>query len=731
MSTDQISTVPQLPQYSPAPTLRPRTVPKCRFFKSSGGCRTGENCKFLHVTVEQKQGTVQSERKSKSTRRPREIKRNSHDQEPSPITAINHHDISTHDGNSQIEPQPVSQTGALSEARSATLKIAKNRRRQRKPISKTTPKKAPVVNTASPKEGDRSNPAASQTLNSKNTSAKKNAKPPPAVARPTPKDLEARLNETSDPVDKAHLTRQVDLHQLERRFREAGYHIISETAQETIVQIGMVPTDPDFPFDLAILLLHIGIPATYPTTPSHITVINPEIPFPLRRNVEKAWMRKATASRIRLLQMINWLDRNLEQLLVMPDEPTGRIVFVRNEGRERIASGLTNGTVTFAEDVPSAGPGDGYYGQRVGDDDASTSSPSSAGGSDEDEESQRDRRHIGSRVPEEEGTDAGQLQNDPDQSYPGDSIDLSEKISTYLSAIPTPPPPSSHRGTQIRFPDIHLTSISLLECTSLNIAVRCTRCKTSVDVHNLTTTPRYTPCPQCKTTLGLLYRSEMLHPGSLSIGYIDLDMCIPFDLLPSNYIATCDSCARPQPNGHGFKALVRNHPTTMSCTTCHTKMTLQVDQVKFLTLGNASLPPKKSNRIKTAAKDPAQIFIPNTPLPKNGTCSHYKKSYRWFRFPCCSKVYPCDICHEEGKADKHEMAWATRMVCGFCSREQPYTKEGVCKCGKETVKNAGSGFWEGGKGTRDRNRMSRNEARKFKGLRKTVSMKSSRVGKKF
>ncbi|TPX64073.1 hypothetical protein SpCBS45565_g06174 [Spizellomyces sp. 'palustris'] len=728
MSTDQITTVHQLPQSSPAPKLRPRTLPKCRFFKTSGGCRAGENCKFLHVTVEQKQGTVQSERKSKSTRRPREIRRNSHDEEPSAITAINHQDKSTNAGNHrQNERQSVSQTGALSEARSTTSKFATNRRRQRKPIPKSTPAKSTVLSTASPKEGNQNNPNASQPLNPKNTSAKKKAKPPPAIARPTPKELEARLNETSDPVDKAHLTRQVDLQQLERRFREAGYLIISETAQETIVQIDMVPTDPDFPFDLATLQLHIGIPATYPTTPSYITVINPEIPFPLRRNVEKSWTRKATASRIRLLQMINWLDRNLEQLLVMPDEPTGKIVFVRNEGRERIAPSLTNGMMTSAEAVPSEGQGDGYYGQRVNDDDVSTSSPTSAGGSDEDEESQ----HIGSRVSEEEEIDARQLQNDRGESYTGDAINLNEKISAYLSAIPTPPPPSSHRGTQIRFPDIHLTNISLLECTSLNIAVRCTRCKTSIDVHNLTTTPRYTPCPQCKTTLGLLYRSEMLHPGSLSIGYIDLDMCIPFDVLPSNYIATCDSCARPQPNGHGFKALVRNHPTTMLCTTCHTKLTLQIDQVKFLTLGNASLPPKKSNRSKTASKEPSQLFIPNTPLPKNGTCSHYKKSYRWFRFPCCGKVYPCDICHEEGKADKHEMAWATRMVCGFCSREQPYTKEGVCKCGKETVKNAGSGFWEGGKGTRDRNRMSRNEARKFKGLRKTVSMKSSRVGKKF
>ena len=39
------------------------------------------------------------------------------------------------------------------------------------------------------------------------------------------------------------------------------------------------------------------------------------------------------------------------------------------------------------------------------------------------------------------------------------------------------------------------------------------------------------------------------------------------------------------------------------------------------------------------------------------------------RFPCCGKCYPCDKCHEEAE-DGHEMEQATRMICGFCSKEQ-------------------------------------------------------------
>lgn len=47
------------------------------------------------------------------------------------------------------------------------------------------------------------------------------------------------------------------------------------------------------------------------------------------------------------------------------------------------------------------------------------------------------------------------------------------------------------------------------------------------------------------------------------------------------------------------------------------------------------------------------------------------------------------------------------MICGFCSREQNYRPEDCGICHSSLIKKAGSGFWEGGKGTRDKSRMSR------------------------
>ncbi len=86
----------------------------------------------------------------------------------------------------------------------------------------------------------------------------------------------------------------------------------------------------------------------------------------------------------------------------------------------------------------------------------------------------------------------------------------------------------------------------------------------------------------------------------------------------------------------------------------------------------------------------------------NGTCKHYKKSRRWLRFPCCGRAFPCDICHEEQNPDGHAIIWANRMICGECSREQPFSNERPCSnCGSMTTPIAKAHFWEGGKGCRD------------------------------
>ena len=65
--------------------------------------------------------------------------------------------------------------------------------------------------------------------------------------------------------------------------------------------------------------------------------------------------------------------------------------------------------------------------------------------------------------------------------------------------------------------------------------------------------------------------------------------------------------------------------------------------------------------------------------------------------------------------------WANRMICGFCSREGNYRPEdcGFCHC--VLVGKKSGGFWEGGKGTRDRVRMSRKDKRKHRRIGGTTT----------
>ena len=113
------------------------------------------------------------------------------------------------------------------------------------------------------------------------------------------------------------------------------------------------------------------------------------------------------------------------------------------------------------------------------------------------------------------------------------------------------------------------------------------------------------------------------------------------------------------------------------------------------------------NKINARPFQPKESLgiIAGQELPRRGRCEHYSKSYRWFRFSCCSKVFACDKCHDE--ASDHPNEHANRMICGYCSREQNYRPEDCSICHSSLIKKAGSGFWEGGKGTRDKTKMSR------------------------
>jgi uncharacterized CHY-type Zn-finger protein len=158
---------------------------------------------------------------------------------------------------------------------------------------------------------------------------------------------------------------------------------------------------------------------------------------------------------------------------------------------------------------------------------------------------------------------------------------------------------------------------------------------------------------------------------------------------------------------------VRGDTTTNVCRECHARFTFSLPEVKFLAYapGLHNNPRLVPARLRTKNDEKLGIRA-GEPLPDKGTCAHYRKSYRWFRFSCCNRVYPCDRCHDA--AEKHENEWASRMICGFCSREQRYSPESCTFCGRSVIGKRGKGYWEGGKGTRDQRLMRRGDKRKYR-----------------
>jgi uncharacterized CHY-type Zn-finger protein len=280
-------------------------------------------------------------------------------------------------------------------------------------------------------------------------------------------------------------------------------------------------------------------------------------------------------------------------------------------------------------------------------------------------------------------------------------------------AVPDDPVRSApEAGVLLSFPFLELYGIEVLKLASVSITVKCDRCKTVADIKNIqgeTSAPKIESCQKCTNGMSVSYRGELMHANSVRAGFLDLDGCMVMDLLPSRFIPTCSECSTDY-SAPGLVS-VRGDTTMSMCRECHHKISFKIPDVKFLRVSSAGADRPDRPLPRKKARENLGI-VAGQELPRRGRCEHYGKSYRWFRFSCCSKVYACDRCHDA--AEEHPNEHANRMICGFCSREQVYRPEDCGFCHSVLVGKKGGGFWEGGKGTRDKVRMSRKDPRKYK-----------------
>ncbi|OMJ19879.1 hypothetical protein AYI69_g6445, partial [Smittium culicis] len=325
------------------------------------------------------------------------------------------------------------------------------------------------------------------------------------------------------------------------------------------------------------------------------------------------------------------------------------------------------------------------------------------------------------------------------------------------------------KGIEMKFARSQLENVQLLTCKKLNLSVKCGKCKNIFEFANLLPTTSkdndkqaWSACPNCNQMAGLRFRSGWIHQSSNSLGFLDTSNASPVDLRPSEYILTCDSCLNEcdsindnnkiEPKNISNKncfELILNTRKQINCRNCHARMAVTLMDFSFTQLvpgfklgetkSSQAQISKALEKVSEAKKKKAGAINSNlmtygltigSQLPNKGSCKHYIKSYRWFRFPCCLNLYPCDVCHDI--KEQHDHILGKSMVCGYCSKEQSISKSeltGKCiNCGnsfyRKTSVESGA-YWEGGKGVRDKSKLSKNDPRKYKGLGKTISNKKS------
>ena len=502
------------------------------------------------------------------------------------------------------------------------------------------------------------------------------------VRKPQPKTLESMLEQCTSFDERASVMKNFQVDQLLTRFPESVRKWTPQGLE--FITFEMKPSDPDFPFDLEKLELVLYLNRYPSRRDAQIIVKNSEIPSDLKMNIQKGF-RKQEEFDVNgsLLDLFKWLDRNLESLLI---------------SKKKSTNDRDIGIVAFVKPKDASESQRRAFYERVQIESEETNSDSidyETNGLSEDEEDK--------------------FSSDEEEEF---EESLLQDTTTLINT-----------GTSIRLSNLNLDKISLLAPYTLSITVKCNRCKNLDDFLQLKPNGdgkldwASLSCRKCNELLVVNFRPDLVHVQNSQLGYLDCVGCIVHDILPSKLLATCDQCGTIQNSNSCFETI----GSSIHCRGCHCIMTLNASQFRFVTIqpvgqGASSAAIAAASRGKKLAKKNQKEGISlGNPLPKNGVCAHYKKSYRWFRFPCCGKLYPCDICHEESNNDSHVMEWATRQVCGFCSREQTYSQSKPCVCGKDMIAKANQGFWEGGKGTRDRTKMNRNDSHKFQGIRKTMS----------
>ncbi|KAI7825507.1 hypothetical protein BX661DRAFT_184701 [Kickxella alabastrina] len=566
----------------------------------------------------------------------------------------------------------------------------------------------------------------------------------PAVRRPVPKPL---LNAMAAPFEISGMEdprRATELSQLERRFR--GSYAVSRDIQTFNATLSVSRKYPQgspaltLNIDSSKLLGRKNKPSTWQPTGGRQAYLD----YFGEHVVESPGTS--------ILHHLNWLDRQLAEMLSSPP-PAPAPVLLQSATSQVTQQNMQTQTPKGAPSSPSVAATaivisnmqktKPYEGVDAGSEKPWIKTISMAEAGLPEQLANLDMDAAGS----DDSDDDSLSDSDSDSAMEGEGeIDgESETVGAFSKPI--------------RMGRIQLTNVSLAHCHSLNLTVRCGRCRSTVELKAIEPTRRagkdqqmWKACDTCTSILGVRFRPDWLFSECTTIGYLDCSSCAPIDLLPSKFTLSCEPCAM---NDEGVKPVDTTASvgigatTNTNCRTCYARLGMELHEPHFvqlqsgLSLGGTansanmiSREVERTRRTKVNKREELARLgvVPGQPLPDYGACKHFRRSKRWLRFPCCGKTYPCVTCHDD--KEDHDYEYAQIMICGNCAKEQRISKSertGLCiSCGAQVIRkvDGNNAFWQGGTGVRDRTRMSRKDPKKFQGTNKTVALKKVATPKK-
>ncbi|XP_058502393.1 uncharacterized protein si:dkey-24l11.2 [Solea solea] len=508
--------------------------------------------------------------------------------------------------------------------------------------------------------------------------------------------------------------RDTEIKQLKKRFPKDQL-IIQERSdgKMTYYRVAVAATDPDWPFDLKEIDVMVSFPDNYPQEIFTVDIpLDQALPPVMARHVQQAsleWLQAKHATnqlmgKVELLfrPFLRWLDRSLERLFTEGARQLKKDVDLEKAGLQFISYQELQATVCEKSETDhSADPA------------SDTTTAAAATDADEDTANDGELDNMEGKNGEDGGCKKEQYQEEDEED--GEEVAAASHLVENIK-ISNP-----RRGTEVKVLGLRLgENTATVVAQQITVCLQCNRCKVTADLTLSGRTACTAQCDKCSSSISAAFRPCMLHHYSDVLGYLDLHNVVPTDLVlqDCDFIVGCLSCSQ--------ESLVQNlsygQTKEFNCEHCHSKLDVLTESVKFQYIA------PRPNKTGTSAVNLKVIRDPavqkGKPLPEKGTCKHYKQSHRWLRFPCCGRAYPCDGCHDEDQ--DHPMELATRMLCGYCAKEQPYNNGKPCvSCGSMLTRGARTSHWEGGLGCRSKVKMNRNDRQKYANTNKTISRKAA------